>query len=105
MEAIEVDCRYSQDQLEALFRQARREDVEQGGRFDTGSAAINIWTHTWTSPALRDESSLMGTFYAAWADENRLWKAEVEEGFSLDDLLEVLGELEIKALGMRIHGR
>ena len=47
----------------------------------------------------------MGTFYAAWADENRLWKAEVEEGFSLDDLLEVLGELEIKALGMRIHGR
>ena len=30
---------------------------------------------------------------------------EVEEGFSLDDLLEVLGELEAKALGERIHGR
>jgi hypothetical protein len=47
----------------------------------------------------------MGTFYAAWADENRLWKAEVEEGLSLEDLLEVLGELEKKALGERIHGR
>jgi hypothetical protein len=71
----------------------------------TGSAALNIWTYAWTNPALRNESSLMGTFYAAWADENRLWKAEVEEGFSLDDLLEVLGELEVTALGMRIHGR
>jgi hypothetical protein len=54
---------------------------------------------------MRDESTLMGTFYAAWVDENRLWKAEVEEGFSLDDLLEVMGELEEKALGEKIHGR
>jgi hypothetical protein len=36
LDAIEVDDRYSQDQLEALFRQARTEDVEAGGRFDTG---------------------------------------------------------------------
>jgi hypothetical protein len=105
MDAIAVDYRYSQDQLEALFRQARTEDVEAGGRFDTGSAAISIWTHAWTHPAMRDESSLMGMCYAAWADENRLWNAEVEEGFSLDDLLEVLGELEEKALGEKVHGR
>jgi len=74
-------------------------------RVDTGSAAVNTWTHPWTNPAVRDENSLMGTFYAVWADENRLWKAEVEEGLSLEDLLEVLGELEKKALGERIHGR
>jgi len=30
-----------------------------------------------------NENSLMGTFYAVWADENRLWKAEVEEGLFL----------------------
>jgi len=105
MVPISIDYRYSQDQLEALFRQARQEDVEQGGRFDTGSAALNIWTYAWNHPAMRDESSLMGTFYAAWAQENRLWKAEGEEGFSLDDILQVLGELEENALGERIHGR
>jgi hypothetical protein len=71
----------------------------------TGSAALNIWTHAWTHPAMREESSLIETLYAAWADKNRLWKAEVEEGFPLDDLLEVLGELEVKALGEKIHGR
>jgi hypothetical protein len=54
-------------------------------------AAVNTWTHPWTNPAMRDE--------------NRLWKAEVEEGLSLEDLLKVLGELEKKALGERIHGR
>ena len=74
-------------------------------RVDTDSAAINVRTHPWTNPAMRDESSLMGTFYAAWADENHLWKAEGEEGLSLEDLLEVLGELEKRALGERIHGR
>ena len=52
---------------------------------------------------MRDENSLMGTFYAAWAEENRLWK--VEEEFLFDDLLEVLGSLEKRALGMKIHGR
>jgi hypothetical protein len=34
-----------------------------------------------------------------------LWKTEVEEGLSLEDLLEVLGELEKKVLGERILGR
>lgn len=73
-------------------------------RVDTDSAAINVWTHPWTHPAIRDESSLMGMFYAAWADENRLWKAEVEEGLSLEDLPEVLGELEKKAPGRGFTG-
>lgn len=105
MVSIEVDYRYRRDQLEALFRQARSEEVEEGRHFDTGSAALNIWTHAWSNAAMRDESSLIGTFYAAWVEENRVWKAEVEDGFSLDDLLEVLGSLEEQALEERIHGR
>lgn len=42
MESIEVDYRYSREQLEALFRQARQEDVEHSGHFDTGSAALSL---------------------------------------------------------------
>jgi hypothetical protein len=81
MVSIEVDYRYSQDQLEALFRQAREEDVEHGGRFDTGSAALNIWTHPWNNPAMRDESSLMGTFYAAWAEKIACGRSKSRKGF------------------------
>jgi hypothetical protein len=49
--AVEVDYRYSQDQLQALFDLARAEDVEKGGRYDARSGAINIYTHPWNVDA------------------------------------------------------
>lgn len=68
---------------------ARRQDVESGGRYHTGAAALSCWTHSWTIPAERDKSPLRGTFLAAWGDDNRLWKLEVEDGWSQEDLLNV----------------
>jgi hypothetical protein len=41
----EVDLRYSRDQLQALFDLARAEAVEHGGRYDTRSGVINVYTH------------------------------------------------------------
>jgi hypothetical protein len=41
----------------------------------------------------------------ALASDGILCKVEVEEGFSLDNVLQVLAELEENALGERIHGR
>jgi hypothetical protein len=29
-----------------------------------------------------EESTLMGSIYAFWAEENRIWRVEIEEGFS-----------------------
>jgi hypothetical protein len=40
-----------------------------------------------------------------WAEQNRLWRIEIEEWFSLEDLLVELGTLEEKALGRKVHGR
>jgi hypothetical protein len=34
-----------------------------------------------------------------------IWQIDVEEGFSLEALLEELGALEQKAIGRKIHGR
>ena len=48
---------------------------------------------------------LWGSIYVFWAEENRLWRLEIEEGFSLEDLLVELGWLEEKALGEKMHGR
>jgi sulfur carrier protein ThiS len=33
-----------------------------------------------------------------------VWQIEIEEGFSLEDLLAELGTLEEKALGEKVHG-
>jgi hypothetical protein len=103
--AVEVDYRYSPDQLHALFELARAEDVKKGGRYDARSGAINIYTHPWNDEATRTESTLMGSIYVFWADQNRIWRCEMEEGFSVEDLLVELGTLEQKALGSKVHGR
>lgn len=66
---IEVDFRYSRDQLAALFEAAHTEDVERGGRYDARSGAINVWTHPWTTPDLRAESTMMGSFYFFWGSK------------------------------------
>jgi hypothetical protein len=99
-----VDFAYTRPELEALFRYARAHDVERGGRSDARSAAINVWSHHWANDATREESDLIGTFYARWTDPPTLWAIETEPGFSLDDLMAVLGQLELQALGRVKHG-
>jgi hypothetical protein len=43
--AVEVDYRYSREDLKALFDLAYDEDVERGGRYDGRSGAIHVYTH------------------------------------------------------------
>jgi hypothetical protein len=88
-----------------VFQLAYAEDVEKGGRYDARSEAINIYTHPWNDEAMRTESTLMGSIYAFWAEENRIWQIELDEGFSFNDMLVELGTLEEKALGRKVHGR
>jgi hypothetical protein len=54
---------------------------------------------------LMTESTLMESIYVFWADQNQIWRCEMEEGFSWEDLLVELGTLEQKALGGKVHGR
>jgi hypothetical protein len=92
-----VDFPYTRPEQEALFAQARAEDVDQGGRYDARS-------HHWQHPATHHDSALLGTFYFAWDEAPRLWEIEAEEGFTLEDLMAELGRLELKALGYVKHG-
>jgi hypothetical protein len=54
---------------------------------------------------LMTESILMGSIYVFRADQNRIWQIEIDEGFSVEELLVELGTLEEKALGGRVHRR
>ena len=67
------------------------------------SAAINLWSHHWVNDATREESEILGTFYVHWAPPG-LYEIETDEGFSLEDLMQALGRLELRALGYVKHG-
>jgi hypothetical protein len=99
-----VDLPYTRQELEALFRYAHEHDVEKGGHYDARSAAINVWSHHWVNDATWEESEIMGTFYVQWSDAPALWEIETDEGFSLEELLQELGRLELHALGWVKHG-
>ena len=76
--------------------------MEQGGHYDARSAAIMIWSHHWAHPATREASETIGTFYVHW-DPPALDEIETDEGFSLDDLRQALGRLELQVLGRVKH--
>jgi hypothetical protein len=99
-----VDFAYTRQELDALFRVAREHDVEKGGTYDARSACIILWSHHWLNDATRAESETIGSFYARWTDPPVLWLIETDEGFSLDDLMQELGRLELEALGRVKHG-
>jgi hypothetical protein len=99
-----VHLRYTREELLALFALARSADVERGGRYDARGSVLNIWSHAWTHPALRDESTIIGSLAVNWLTET-LWRIECAEGFCLDDLLYELGILEMQALGRVKHGK
>jgi hypothetical protein len=63
-----------------------------------------VWSHHWLYNATREESEVIGTFYVRWGDAPALWAIETAEGFSLEDLLQELGRLELQALGWVKHG-
>ena len=85
-------------------RVAIKEDVEKGGHYDARTRAINCWTHHWLNRATRQESEIFGTFHFRWGDQPALVAILTDEGFSLEDLLQELGRLEQKALGVLKHG-
>ena len=103
--AVEVDDRYTRHALQALFDLTRAQNVGKGSRYDARSGAINIDAHPWNTATVQEESTLMGSIDAFWAEEHRIWRVEMEEGFSFEDLLMELGTLEEKALGEKIHGQ
>jgi hypothetical protein len=103
--SVEVNYRYTREDLKAIFDLVYEEDIERGGPYDGRSGAIQVYTQPWDHETMTLESTLIGTFSVAWGQGNLIWRIDVEEGFSLEALLEELGRLEEKAIGRKIHGR
>lgn len=103
-ERFEVTLYYPRRELDRMFDRAHELDVSRGGIYDGRSAAINVWTHRWTTEEDARQSLLACSFYFNWTSEE-LWQIEVSEGFTLEQAYQYLMGLEIQALGIVVWGR
>jgi hypothetical protein len=99
-----VEFSYTRQELEALFRLANEEDVEKGRRYDLWSAAINIWSHHWRDRATWEGSDTVGPFYFYWEPTPMLYEIQTDGDYHVEDLMQELGRLELKAFGRVKHG-
>jgi hypothetical protein len=95
---------YARAELFALFACAQAGDVEHSGRYDARGGVLHVWSHAWSTQALRDESTLVGSLYFDWLTD-RLAQIEWDEGFERADVLHELALLEEQALGEVKHGQ
>ena len=103
-ESVWVYLRYDRADLEALFAYAKAHDVERNGRYDVRSPSLlNIWTHTWSNPGCRAESSLMCSLEFDWNTASLL-SAVLQPGYDWEVLCDELARLEMAALGKSVWG-
>ena len=55
---------YAREELFALFACAHAGDVEHGGRYDARGGVLYVWSHAWSTQALRDESTLWAVSFS-----------------------------------------
>ena len=101
---MHTDWRYDPADLAAMFQYVEGRQVELGGRYDSDPSAINVWSHAWTTPDCKDESTLICGFQFDRTASALvcLWAAA---GFDLDAALAELAILERESLGAAVYGR
>ena len=104
-ETVRTNLRYDQADLKLLFRYAHAHDVERAGRYDLRrSPRLNIWTHTWTNPGCRAESSLMFSLEFNGKTAS-LESVGFQPGYDGQVFLDELARLEKAALGHAVYGK
>jgi hypothetical protein len=105
-ENVGVNLRYNRADLKLLLRYAKVHDIERGGRYDIQSLppCLSIWTHTWSNPGCRAESSLMFSLEFNWKTAS-LTSVMLVPGYDWQVFLDELARLEKAALGDVVYGR
>lgn len=98
---INCDLKYSIYQLRSMFTYADQHDVENCGIYDKRSAVINVWSHPWTTTALRNESTVMCSFYVDWM---LCTIRTIEYDMDLEIAYDELAKLEKGSFGQVVHG-
>jgi hypothetical protein len=107
---------YTPMQVGCIFDYLEEHGLGEGGRFglsdclgeddqpDPGRLAVSIFSHPWSSPALKSESTVMCAFRfnSQWPGIEYLAAAP---GFDMETAWTELAALEQAALGTKIFGK
>jgi hypothetical protein len=104
VESVWVYLRYDRVDLESLFAYAEAHSVERNGRYDVRTPSrLNIWTHTWSNPGCKAESSLMCSLEFDW-NAALLLSVELQSGCDWQLFCDELARLETVAFGKVVWG-
>jgi len=104
-EHVRINLRYDRDDLRALLRYAKAHDLVLEGRYDIRMPPrLNIWTHTWSNPGCRAESSLMFSLEFDWSTA-ALMSVVLQPGYDWAIFLDELARLERASLGDVVYGK
>lgn len=103
---VRVNLQYDWKELRSLFSYAQAHDVQRAaGRYDTRTPPwLNIWTHAWSHPGCKAESSLMFSL-AFDCGTALLMSLVLHPGYDWELFLDELATLEWAALGYPAYGR
>ena len=105
VENVRTILRYDRADLKSLLTYVLVHSVERAGRYDMRRPPyLNIWTHTWSNPGCRAESSLMFSVEFD-ADTASLTSVLLRPGYDWAIFLDELARLERAALGDTIYGK
>jgi hypothetical protein len=117
-----VDFPSTTAELQAIFRLAHAHDQALCERYGVRPAAdhsewlpaMRRWTAWWqyhddTTGAMHghswEASDLMGAFLVRWGESPAVWQIEVQEGWTLVEVLRTLGRMAWQALPSVTHGQ
>src|SRR5690606_15436257 len=63
---IEVDYRYTREELQELFDTAHGEHIARGGRYEVHTGTLTIYTDPWETDTIGAGGTRMGSFAAVW---------------------------------------
>ena len=97
-------CKYSNEQVSALFRCAASSNVRRGGVYDGTIGHIVQWSRPWSSPDDKWVSEPVFIFHLRRGSDGGLWGVEYRTGTGEAAAWAALGHLEEAALGARVYG-
>jgi hypothetical protein len=117
-----VDFPSTTADLQAIFRLAHARDQALGGRYGVRPdadrpewlPAVRRWMAWWryhddATGAMPghswEESDLMGAFLVRWGESPAVWQVEVQEGWTLAEVLRALGRMAWQALQSVKHSQ
>jgi hypothetical protein len=103
-QTVRINLRYERADLKAILRYAKHHGADRNGRYDLRRPPrLNIWTHRWSNPGCRAESTLMFSLEFDWNTAS-LMSVMLRPGYDWATFLDELGRLERAALGYVCYG-